>query len=157
MLFSQLSFNLNSFCIIHEKPISFFNSPKLHRWIGLNTNFGLKWQWKVSRKKICSFYSLLVIFTDIKCLQLFLLAREILKKAYLWRSNFLKIDVKGKSYSKSKIKNTSALSILLHYHSWVIHGDLYRWRGNSLPIFLFQKLKEILTRYSRTILTASKN
>ena len=37
------------------------------------------------------------------------------------------------------------------------HGGLYRWRENSLPIFLFQKLKEILTWYSRTILKASKN
>ena len=34
-----------------------------------------------------------------------------------------------------------------------MHGGLYRWRENSLPIFLFQKLKEILTRYSRTSLT----
>ena len=32
-----------------------------------------------------------------------------------------------------------------------IHGGLYRWRENSLPIFLFQKLKEILTWYSRTM------
>ena len=38
-----------------------------------------------------------------------------------------------------------------------IHGGLYRWRENTLPIFLFQKLKEILTLYSRTILKASKN
>ena len=38
----------------------------------------------------------------------------------------------------------------------ISHGGLYRWRENSLPIFLFQKLKEILTRYSRTILTDSK-
>ena len=37
------------------------------------------------------------------------------------------------------------------------HGGLYRWRENSLAIFLFQKLKEILTWYSRTILKASKN
>ena len=37
------------------------------------------------------------------------------------------------------------------------HGGLYRWRENSLPIFLFQELKEILTWYSRTILKASKN
>ena len=37
------------------------------------------------------------------------------------------------------------------------HGGLYRWRENSLPIFIFQKLKEILTWYSRTILKASKN
>ena len=29
------------------------------------------------------------------------------------------------------------------------HGGLYRWRENSLPIFWFPKLKEILTRYSR--------
>ena len=27
----------------------------------------------------------------------------------------------------------------------IVHGGLYRWRENSLPIFLFQKLKEILT------------
>ena len=39
----------------------------------------------------------------------------------------------------------------------VTHGGLYRWSENSLPIFLFQKLKEILTWYSRTILKASKN
>ena len=39
----------------------------------------------------------------------------------------------------------------------ISHGGLYRWRENSLPIFLFQKLKENLTRYSRTMLTASKN
>ena len=38
-----------------------------------------------------------------------------------------------------------------------IHGGLYRWRENSLPFFLFQKLKEIFTWYSRTILKASKN
>ena len=37
------------------------------------------------------------------------------------------------------------------------HGGLYRWRENSLPFFLYQKLKEILTRYSRTILTPLKN
>ena len=35
----------------------------------------------------------------------------------------------------------------------VNHGGLYRWRENSLPFFLHQKLKEILTRYGRTILT----
>ena len=39
----------------------------------------------------------------------------------------------------------------------ILHGGLYRWRENSLPFFLYQKLKEILTRYSRTILTASKD
>ena len=37
------------------------------------------------------------------------------------------------------------------------HGGLYRWRENSLPFLLYQKLKEILTRYSRTILEASKD
>jgi hypothetical protein len=37
------------------------------------------------------------------------------------------------------------------------HGVLYRWRGNSFPFFLYQKLKEILIRYSRIILTASKD
>ena len=29
--------------------------------------------------------------------------------------------------------------------------------GELVAIFLYQKLKEILTRYGRTILTASKN
>ena len=38
----------------------------------------------------------------------------------------------------------------------LIHGGLHRWRENSLPFFLYQKLKEILTRFSRTILTALK-
>ena len=36
------------------------------------------------------------------------------------------------------------------------HGGLYRWRENSFPFFLYQKLKKILIRYSRIILTASK-
>ena len=36
------------------------------------------------------------------------------------------------------------------------HGGLYRWRGNLFPFLLYQKLKEILIRYSRIILTASK-
>ena len=46
------------------------------------------------------------------------------------------------------------------FAKWMLvprHGGLYRWRENSLPIFLFQKLKEILTLYSRTILKVSKN
>ena len=43
------------------------------------------------------------------------------------------------------------------YHNILGHGGLYRWRENSLPFFLYQKLKEILTKYSRTILTSSKN
>ena len=42
-------------------------------------------------------------------------------------------------------------------HCGLIHGGLYRRRENSLPIFSFQKLKGILTLYSRTILKASKN
>ena len=37
------------------------------------------------------------------------------------------------------------------------HGGLYRWRGNSFPFFVYHKLKEILIRYSRIILTASKD
>ena len=37
------------------------------------------------------------------------------------------------------------------------HGGFYRWIKNSLVFFLYQKLKEILTRYSRTISKASKN
>ena len=41
-------------------------------------------------------------------------------------------------------------------HCLLSHGGLYRWRENSLPFFLNQKLKEISTRYKRTILTASK-
>ena len=32
-------------------------------------------------------------------------------------------------------------------HDTIAHGGLYRWRENSLPSFLYQKLKEILTRY----------
>ena len=32
------------------------------------------------------------------------------------------------------------------YTHAIMHGGLYRWRENSLPIFLFRKLKEILTR-----------
>ena len=36
------------------------------------------------------------------------------------------------------------------------HGGLYRWRENSLPFFYIKKLKEILTRYSRTNLTPLK-
>jgi hypothetical protein len=39
----------------------------------------------------------------------------------------------------------------------IIHGGLYRWRENSFPFFLYQKLKEIFIRYSRIILTASKD
>ena len=39
----------------------------------------------------------------------------------------------------------------------LVHGGLYRWRENSLAFFLYQKLKEILTRYSRTISKAWKN
>ena len=39
----------------------------------------------------------------------------------------------------------------------LVHGGLYRWRENSLAFLLYQKLKEILTRYSRTISTASKD
>ena len=49
-----------------------------------------------------------------------------------------------------KVKISISSSILLH-------GGLYRWRENSFLFFLYQKLKEILTGYSRTILTASKN
>ena len=26
----------------------------------------------------------------------------------------------------------------------IYHGGLYRWRGNSFPFFVYQKLKEIL-------------
>ena len=37
------------------------------------------------------------------------------------------------------------------------HGGLYRWRGNSFPFFVYQKLKEILIRYRRIILPASKD
>ena len=51
----------------------------------------------------------------------------------------------------SFIRTSMYLAHILH------HGGLYRWRENSLPIFLFRKLKEILTRYSRTISKASKN
>ena len=39
----------------------------------------------------------------------------------------------------------------------VRHGGLYRWRENSLTFFSYQKLKEILTKYIRTILTTSKD
>jgi hypothetical protein len=39
----------------------------------------------------------------------------------------------------------------------IMHGGLYRWRGNSFPFFVNQKLKEILIRYSRIILPASKD
>ena len=37
-----------------------------------------------------------------------------------------------------------------------IHGGLYRWK-NSFPFFKNQKLKEILIKYSKIILTASKD
>ena len=36
-------------------------------------------------------------------------------------------------------------------------GRLYRWTENSFTFFLYQKQKEILIRYSRIILTASKD
>ena len=29
----------------------------------------------------------------------------------------------------------------------IIHGGLYRSKGNSFPFFVYQKLKEILIRY----------
>ena len=38
-----------------------------------------------------------------------------------------------------------------------VHGRLYRWTENSFPFFLYQKLKEILIRYIRIILKASKD
>ena len=54
------------------------------------------------------------------------------------------------------------VAILVHYQpsyntshtmkpSDLLHGGLYRWRENSLPFFLYQKLKEILTRDGKTI------
>ena len=55
------------------------------------------------------------------------------------------------------IERTFAKNATVKVPSCFRHGGLYRWRENSLPIFLFQKLKEILTRYSRTILTSSKH
>ena len=39
----------------------------------------------------------------------------------------------------------------------LMHGCLYRWRGNLFPFFVHQKLKEILIGYSRIILQASKD
>ena len=74
------------------------------------------------------------------------------------------ISAKGLEYDGPDLNYQSAGIVLLSaiYEPFTlgtipIHGGLYRWRENSLPIFLFQKLKEILTRYSRTILTPSKN
>ena len=56
----------------------------------------------------------------------------------------------GPSHWHSDLKFASYLGI-------PSHGGLYRWRGNSFPFFVHQKLKEILIRYIRIILKASKD
>ena len=47
--------------------------------------------------------------------------------------------------------------LLFKIRGMLSHGGLYRWRENSFSFFLYQKLKEILVRYIRIILTASKD
>jgi hypothetical protein len=56
------------------------------------------------------------------------------------------------------------MSVTKPQHSILVYGGLYRWRENSFPFFLYQKLKEIFIRYSIStllhsfiILTASKD
>ena len=47
-------------------------------------------------------------------------------------------------------------SVFMKRFIWIQHGGLYRWKGNSFPFFVHQKLKDILIRYSRIILPTER-
>ena len=69
------------------------------------------------------------------------------------------IHIKDKFSSNKRTKGLlmRSMKIPIQFLQWIKstrnlektylnHGGLYRWRENSLPLFLYQKLKEILTR-----------
>ena len=60
-------------------------------------------------------------------------------------NGFLDRQAKKEPVDKEKVNTSDEFELKFPELS---HGGLYRWRENLLPIFLFQKLKEILTWYS---------